>query len=91
MLPNATKTRMIVTMNARELLHFLNLRCCMKAQPEMRELAYLLLALANTVIPTVIKHAGPSCDTLGYCPEGNRCCGKAPTLQQLKDSYNEKR
>ena len=31
-LPNACETRMIVTMNARELLHFFSLRCCRRAQ-----------------------------------------------------------
>lgn len=88
-LPNATETRMIVTMNARELRHFFNLRCCTKAQPEMQDLAKRMLAKVNQIAPNIFKNAGPSCDTLGYCPEGNRCCGKAPTLQQLKDEYKK--
>lgn len=31
-LPNAATTRLIVTMNARSLLHFFSLRCCNRAQ-----------------------------------------------------------
>ena len=86
-LPNATATRMIVTMNARELMHFFNLRCCMKAQPEMRELANMMLDFVKDIAPNIFKNAGASCETLGYCPEGNRCCGKAPTLRELKEAF----
>lgn len=88
-LPNAITTRMIVTMNARELLHFFSLRCCTKAQPEMQILAKVMLGLVYPVAPAIFQNAGPGCKLLGYCPEGKRSCGKAPTLQQLKDCYAE--
>ena len=39
-LANATETKIVVTMNARSLMHFFNLRCCNRAQWEIRELAY---------------------------------------------------
>lgn len=83
-LPNATQTRMIVTMNVRELLHFFALRCCSRALPELQRLANLMLAEVRTVSPALFKKAGPSCVQLGYCPEGLMCCGKALTLDQLK-------
>lgn len=90
-LPNAIETRMIVTMNARELMHFFNLRCCAKAQPEMQKLAKEMLAIVRQVAPVMFKNAGPSCISLGYCPEGSRSCGRVPTIEQLKEKYNETR
>ena len=86
-LPGATMTRMIVTMNARELLHFFALRSCQRALPEMRQLANRMIRLVKPVAPTLFKKAGPSCVQLGYCPEGSRCCGHAPTLKQLLDNW----
>lgn len=88
-LPNATATRMIVTMNARALLHFFNLRCCNRALKEIRDLANTMLELVKDIAPTLFNDAGASCVSLGYCPEGKMCCGKAPTLQKLKQSYKD--
>lgn len=87
-LPNATATRMIVTMNTRALTHFFNLRCCRRSLPEIRELANAMLDLVKKIAPTLFEKAGASCVSLGYCPEGRMCCGKAPTLQDLKTAYN---
>ena len=86
-LPNGTATRIIVTMNARSLLHFFALRCCTRAQLEIRQLANEMLKLVKSVAPILFMKGGPSCDQMGYCPEGNRCCGKAPTLQKLLKNY----
>lgn len=87
-LPNATKTNIVVTMNARELLHFFSLRCCSRAQWEIRELANLMLAEARKATPTLFEKAGASCDSLRYCPESNGC-GKRPMLTELlKNAYN---
>ena len=85
-LPNACETRMIVTMNVRELWHFFNLRCCSRAQWELRELAWRMLRLCEKVSPVLFKHAGPAC-VKGYCPEGSMSCGKAPTMKELREKY----
>lgn len=69
-LPNAAKTNIIVTMNARELRHFFNLRCCRRTQWEMREAAVEMLKQAKKAAPALFEGAGPSCVELGYCPEG---------------------
>ena len=83
-LPNACTTNILVTMNARELRHFFALRCCTRAQWEIRELADKMLELVKPVAPTLFENAGASCVQLGYCPEGEKkCCGKALTLNQL--------
>ena len=69
-LPNAAKTNIIVTMNARELRHFFNLRCCVRAQWEIREVAIEMLRQAKKVASGLFVKAGPNCVELGYCPEG---------------------
>lgn len=74
-LPNAAATKIIVTMNARELLHFFELRCCERAQWEIRDMATRMLAHAKKAAPVIFKNAGPAC-THGPCSEGEMTCGK---------------
>lgn len=72
-LPNACETRMIVTMNARELMHFFSLRCCKRAQWEIRAVADEMLRLCKEVAPEIFAKAGPGC-VRGHCPEGKMRC-----------------
>ena len=74
-LPNASETKMIVTMNARELIHFFRLRCCNRAQWEIREVAWQMLALVSEVAPMLFAGAGPACVS-GPCSEGKMSCGR---------------
>ncbi len=66
---------MIATMNARELSHFFALRCCNRAQWEIRALAWDMLKLAFEAAPALFKNAGPSC-VRGKCSEGRMSCGR---------------
>ncbi|MGB4645416.1 MAG: FAD-dependent thymidylate synthase [Dictyoglomaceae bacterium] len=72
LLPQAVESKIIVTMNARELLHFFTLRTCNSAQWEIRGLAWSMLDLVKDVAPTIFSDAGPSCFR-GPCPEGKTC------------------
>ena len=72
-LPQGIATNLIMTMNARELLHFFNLRCCRRAQWEIRDLAWEMLKLCQIAAPKLFEKAGPSCVS-GTCPEGSRSC-----------------
>lgn len=76
-LPNAAETKIIVTMNARELLHFFTVRCCNRAQWEIRDLATRMLKQVKKVSPIVFEKAGPSC-LRGPCPEGKFKCKNPP-------------
>ncbi|MBR3795995.1 MAG: FAD-dependent thymidylate synthase [Clostridia bacterium] len=76
-LPNATATSLMVTMNARELMHFFELRCCNRAQWEIRQMAWLMLEQCKIVAPELFKDAGPACFR-GPCPEGKMTCGNPP-------------
>jgi thymidylate synthase (FAD) len=75
-LPNACCTHIVVTMNARELLHFFKLRCCNRAQWEIRAVAEQMLRLAQAEAPLLFNKAGPSC-VWGSCGEGALSCGQA--------------
>ena len=87
-LPNACETKMIITMNARELLHFFSLRCCNRAQWEIRELAWQMLALVMEAAPGLFKNAGPSC-VGGACQEGRMTCGRAAEVKRRHKALME--
>ena len=86
-LPNAAATRLLVTMNARELLHFFELRCCNRAQWEIREMAWQMLACCQEAAPALFAHAGPACVS-GPCPEGKSTCGRAKEVRERYDALN---
>lgn len=73
-LPNAAETKLVMTMNARELLHFFALRCCRRAQWEIRALAVEMLRQVRAVSPRLFAVGGPGC-LHGTCPEGAMTCG----------------
>lgn len=75
-LPNATETSLLFTIDGRSLLHFFGIRCCNRAQWEIRALADMMLAEVRREEPTLYYRAGPYCYQLGYCPEGRFTCGK---------------
>jgi thymidylate synthase (FAD) len=81
LLPNAMETKIVVTMNVRELLHFFELRCCKRAQWEIRDLGLAMLDLVEPVAPYIFLDAGAACRR-GPCREGAMTCGdpypKAP-------------
>lgn len=80
-LPNACDTRMIVTMNVRSLRNFFKLRCCARAQWEIREVAIEMLRLCKEAAPLLFANAGPSC-VAGKCSEGAMTCGKAKEMRE---------
>ncbi len=84
-LANAAETKILVTMNARTLLHFFNLRCCNRAQWEIRDMAYKMLAEVKKVAPTLFHNAGASCVNTGRCPEGELACGKFAEMMKLRE------
>ncbi|MBI5075386.1 MAG: FAD-dependent thymidylate synthase [Nitrospirae bacterium] len=80
-LPNAAETKIMITMNARELLHFFRQRCCNRAQWEIRAMAVEMLKLVKSIAPTVFSGSGPGCVS-GPCPEGEYTCGKAIEVRE---------
>jgi len=80
-LPNAAETKIVVTMNARELHHFFELRCCRRAQWEIQDLARDMLRAVRRVAPLLFASAGPGC-VRGRCPEGKMTCGQAAEVRE---------
>jgi thymidylate synthase (FAD) len=83
LLPNAAETKIIITMNARELLHFFRVRCCNRAQWEIRAMAERMLELVRSVAPTIFGRSGPGC-LYAACPEGKMTCGK---IEEVRKKY----
>jgi len=88
-LPNAAETKLLMTANARSLLNFFELRLCARAQWEIRQLASLMLEKVRAVAPNIFSVAGPTCDTKGYCSEGEMSCGRAAPLDFAGDKEVE--
>ncbi len=84
-LPNAAETKLVMTMNARELLHFFNLRCCRRAQWEIRAMATEMLRLVRRASPLLFADAGPGC-LQGACPEGAMTCG---AMVEVRKEFKE--
>lgn len=84
-LPNAAETKIIMTMNARELRHFFALRCCQRAQWEIREMAIEMLRLVKHLSPIIFRDCGPGC-VAGTCPEGQFCCGQT---KEVREFFNQ--
>lgn len=83
-LPQAAETKIVVTMNCRELLHFFAQRCCARAQWEIKILADRMLEICQAKLPEVFSLAGAKCLNLGYCPEGEQfSCGKFPLKEKV--------
>jgi|LSQX01.3.fsa_nt_gb thymidylate synthase (FAD) len=79
--PQSLKTKIVVTMNIRALLHFFELRCCKRAQWEIQHLANEMLKIVKNKAPTIFENAGPSCISSGICWEGNMSCGLWKTIK----------
>ena len=73
--PNACETKIIVTMNFRTLINFIQHRACQRAQWEIRELAIEMIKLLKPVLPKLSLLLAPKCCT-SKCPEGNLSCMK---------------
>lgn len=80
-LPNSCDTKIIMTMNVRSLHNFFALRCCRRAQWEIRALACEMLKLVREAAPLLFAKAGPGC-VRGKCPEGAMTCGQAAEVKK---------
>lgn len=85
-LPNACETRVLMTMNARELRHFFALRMCSRAQWEIRALAGRMFEECCRAAPALFRDAGPGC-LRGACPEGKKSCGKQKEIQEARKAF----
>ena len=85
-LPNACETRVLLTMNARELRHFFALRMCTRAQWEIRQMAAAMFEECVKAAPAMFRDAGPGC-LRGACPEGEKSCGRAKEIRDQRQVF----
>lgn len=74
-LPNATLTKLLMTMNIRSLHNFFKLRICKRAQKEIRDVALEMLRLSRAIAPSLFINAGAPC-MYGNCDQGKMTCKK---------------
>lgn len=84
--PQATEFKALVGMNAHALIDWFSIRCCKKAQTEIRDLAQKMLKICKETAPELFNTAGPNCQVLGYCTENEMqhqdCRGKIITKSE---------
>lgn len=83
-LPNATKTNIIMTCNLRELMHMCNLRLCTRAQKEIRELFYEIKRQVTDLNENIGSLLVPACEVDGFCKE-HKSCGRKPMLSTIME------
>ena len=89
-LPNACETKIIMTMNVRSLRNFFRLRCCNRAQWEIRAVADEMLRLCSEVAPTLFAKAGPPCVS-GPCTEGKMSCGQMAAMREKYEQLKSRK
>jgi thymidylate synthase (FAD) len=68
-MPNATRTNLVMTTNLRALIHMSGLRLCTMAQWEIRRLFQLIRHEVFQVSPFLGAFLAPKCVPMGYCDE----------------------
>ena len=83
-LPNATKTNIVMSLNLRSFMHLCNERLCTRAQLEIRQ-------LVKEMVKEVVKneewlkpYLQPKCESLGFCTEAHVSCGRKPHINNIK-------
>ena len=81
-LPNATSTSIVASLNLRELIHIANLRLCTRAQYEIR---LMVKAMCDELVaqePWLKPYLVPKCEHSGFCDE-DKSCGRKPKLEDV--------
>ena len=87
--PQSVQIKMVMSMNARELLHFFSVRSCIRAQWEIREISKQMLDLVKEVAPNIFENAGAPCVSEKLCDQGKLSCGLWKTIKGAKLKENE--
>ena len=93
-MPNATRTNLIMTANLRSLIHMSGLRLCTMAQWEIRRLFQLIRHEVFSVSPFLGSFLAPKCVPLGYCDEDrnrDEHCPIRPHKDNVLSAWAEKK
>lgn len=90
-LPISTHADFVIGMTVEALIHFANVRLCVRAEDKIRELALAMKKTTLELLPELKEKLVPNCQALLWCPEGHASCGAYPTKSQLKKMIAEVR
>ncbi len=93
-MPNATRTNLVMTTNLRALIHMSGLRLCVMAQWEIRRLFQLIRHEIFAVSPFLGSFLAPKCVPMGYCDEErnrDEHCPIRPHKDNVLNAWAEKR
>ena len=90
-LPISTHASFVIGMDVEALIHFCNMRLCVRAEDKIRELAVAIKKASLEILPELNEKLVPNCQALLWCPEGKDSCGAYPTKKQLKEILNKER
>lgn len=88
-LPLCAETQYILTINARSLINFFGLRLCVRASPELREIAKQMLDHCRKVAPEIFNLIGCRGVNFGVCPEGKARPNDCPHKNMIQVKFNE--
>ena len=88
-LPISTHSSFVIGMDIEALIHFCNVRLCVRTEDVHRELAKKIRDAVLDVLPELEDRLVPNCQYLLWCPEGRQSCGAYPTKKELKEKLNE--
>lgn len=87
--PQAATSAITISMNFRSLRNLFSLRCCNRAQWEIRNLASQMLDICQRYYPVIFADSGAKCIHLGKCPEGKHMCAH-PQFLELRRALTAK-
>ena len=87
-LPMSTHTSFVIGFTVEALIHFMNMRLCVRAEDVIRQLAILMKNCTLEVLPELKDKLVPNCQHLLWCPEGAKGCGAYPTKKKLQEIVN---
>lgn len=83
-LPISTHADFVIGMTVEALIHFANMRLCVRAEDKIRELALAIKCVTLEILPELNSKLVPNCQAFLWCPEGKATCGAYPTKNELK-------
>ena len=88
-LPMATESSFCIAFTPEALIHYCNMRLCIRTEDKHRELAKVIRDATISILPELTDKLVPNCQAFLWCPEGNKGCGAYPTKNKLKELINE--
>jgi len=84
-LPNGMQNNLMITINARSLINFFQLRLCYRNTEEIRIVSVKMYQLCLEHFPELFQYVGPTCVMTGKCNQGKMACKNS--LDFVRENY----